>query len=315
MLSALLAASTAQNASGYLYELLRALGVSASAAKHVQDLLLRPITIVIIIVAAAIVAHLGSSVIRRSLHSLRARAQAKAEAQAEDAAGAGLPTRFATVLGRIDMFGRIAANLWRVVVWVVAFLSLLGVLGINLAPFVAGATVIGATIGFGAQTLVKDYLSGFLLLAEDQFRIGDDVVTTSATGVVEEMTLRVTRLRGDDGTMWHVPNGDIRTLGNTSRRSASSYVDILVPLAAPIEETMQLMDEAAAQAVEPAALASNCLAPPSVLGVESVSTDGLTVRIALSTKPGTGAPIARAVRAAVISRLVAHGVFGTGSGS
>ncbi len=310
MLSALPAASTAQNASGYLYELLRALGVSVSVARHVQDLLLRPLTILVILLLAALAAHLGSSIIRRSLRSLRARATAKAEDRAEEEAQAGHPTRFGTVLGRIDMFGRIAANLWRVVVWVVAVLSIIGVLGINLAPFVAGATVLGATIGFGAQSLVKDYLSGFLLLAEDQYRIGDDVVTTSATGVVEEMTLRVTRLRGDDGTTWHVPNGDIRTLGNTSRRSASLYVDVLVPLAAPIDRTLQLIEEAATEAVEPPEIAASCLAPPRVLGVEDLTTDGLTVRIALSTKPGTGAPIARAVRAAVVSRLVQERVLG-----
>jgi small-conductance mechanosensitive channel len=327
-MTALLAATGSQATSGYLYELLRALGVSPGAAGHAQDLLLRPLTIVLIVVVAAVVAHFGSSIIRRSLHSLRARAEARSEARAEARAAAATrqppgsegtgepyspagrePARLTTVMSRIDMFGRIAANIWRVVVWVIAVLSILGVLGIDLAPFVAGATIIGATIGFGAQTLVKDYLSGFLLLAEDQFRIGDDIETASASGVVDEMTLRVTRLKGDDGTVWYVPNGDIRTLGNTSRASASSYVDVLVPIGVPVERTGRVIAEAAVEAVSSAGLQASCLEAPDLLGVEDMDGTALTFRVALHTVPGDGAPVARAVRAGVVTRLLAEGLL------
>lgn len=290
MIELLSAAQGAQSTSGYLYELLRVLGASRGAARHVQDLLLRPVTIVLIFVVAALVAHFGSSVIRRSLHSLRARAELRAESRSE------LPpelardqSRLATVMARIDMFGRIAANIWRVVIWVIALLSILGVLGIDLAPFVAGATILGATIGFGAQTLVKDYLSGFLLLAEDQFRIGDDVATASATGVVEEMTLRVTRLRGNDGTIWYVPNGDIRTLGNTSRSSSSSYVDVIVPIGAPLGRTGALIEEELRRLVGVRDFASGSLEPPSLLGIEQVDATGVTFRVALHSPAGAGA--------------------------
>jgi len=304
----LLAASAPQTATGYLYELLRAFGASPGTARHVQDLLLRPVTVLIIIVVAAVVAHLGSSVIRRSLHSLRTRAEARSDSRREGTPpGRSDAGRLGTVVGRIDMVGRIAANIWRVVVWVIALLSILGVLGIDLAPFVAGATVIGATIGFGAQTLVKDYLSGFLLLAEDQFRIGDDVSTASATGVVEEMTLRVTRLKGDDGTIWYVPNGDIRTLGNTSRASASSHVDVVVPVGTPIDRAGRLIEEAARRAAAASPLDAFCTEPPSLLGVEDVDAANVTFRVALHTVPGQGAPVARAVRAAVTGELVEAG--------
>lgn len=301
----------AQGSSGYLYELLRALGASSGAARHVQDLLLRPVTIILILVVAAIVAHLGSSVIRRSLHSLRARAESRAGSRSElRPEVARDQSRLATVMARIDMFGRIAANIWRVVIWVIALLSILGVLGIDLAPFVAGATVLGATIGFGAQTLVKDYLSGFLLLAEDQFRIGDDIATASATGVVEEMTLRVTRLRGDDGTIWYVPNGDIRTLGNTSRSSSASYVDVLVPIGAPLDRTAALIEEELRRLLEVADFAAGSLEPPSLLGIEQVDAAGVTFRVALRSPAGAGAPLARAIRAAVTSRLLEEGILG-----
>lgn len=311
-MSGLLAAAAARNGSGYLYELLRLLGASPGTAQHVQDLLLRPVTVVVILVVAGVVAHLGSSTIKRSLHSLRARAEARSDARREAAGeGGGRATRLETVVGRIEMFGRIAANLWRVVVWVIAILSILGVLGIDLAPFVAGATVIGATIGFGAQTLVKDYLSGFLLLAEDQYRVGDSVATASATGVVEEMTLRVTRLKGDDGTVWYVPNGDIRTLGNTSRASASSHVDVLVPIGPSLEQVGRIVEEAARTAVGSPPLERLCTEPPSLLGIEDMDGVTATFRLALHTLPGAAAPVARAVRAAVTGRLVEAGMLGS----
>ena len=90
-------------------------------------------------------------------------------------------------------------------------------LGINLTPLLASATIIGATLGFGAQQIIRDYLSGFLLTVEDQFSVGDSITVDGTGGVVEDVTMRVTRVRGLDGTIYFVPNGDIRLLANTSR--------------------------------------------------------------------------------------------------
>ena len=109
------------------------------------------------------------------------------------------------------------ANIWRVVIGVIAFFVALGTIGINLTPLLAGATVVGATIGFGAQSMVRDLLAGFLLIIEDQFDIGDSLTVGTTSGTVEDLSLRVTRLRGVDGTVWFVPNGEIRTLANLSR--------------------------------------------------------------------------------------------------
>lgn len=99
----------------------------------------------------------------------------------------------------------------------VAVLMALGQLGLNLAPLIAGAGIVGVAIGFGAQTLVRDFLSGLLILLEDQYGIGDRVdLSAEVAGVVEEVNLRVTRIKGDDGTVWFVPNGEIRRVGNKS---------------------------------------------------------------------------------------------------
>ena len=94
---------------------------------------------------------------------------------------------------------------------------ILGIIGINLTPLLASATIIGATLGFGAQLIVRDYFSGFLLTLEDQYGIGDSITIGAVSGVVEDLTLRVTRLRAIDGTVYFVANGDIRQLANTSR--------------------------------------------------------------------------------------------------
>ncbi len=102
-------------------------------------------------------------------------------------------------------------------IWVIATLLVLGELGINLAPLIAGAGIAGIALGFGAQNLVKDCVSGLFMLIEDQYGIGDVVDLGVASGPVEQITLRTTVLRGQDGTVWHVPNGEIRRVGNRSK--------------------------------------------------------------------------------------------------
>ena len=106
---------------------------------------------------------------------------------------------------------------------------MLGTIGLNLTPLLAGATVIGATLGFGAQSMVRDLLAGVLLTVEGQFDIGDTIMVGDTSGTVEDLTLRVTRLRSDDGTVWYVPNGEIRKLANSSRGWAQATVDVPGP--------------------------------------------------------------------------------------
>ena len=123
----------------------------------------------------------------------------------------------------------VVANVWRFFVFVVAGAIVLGMLGINLTPLLASATIIGATLGFGAQQIVRDYFSGILMTMEDQYNVGDSVTIGDVTGVVEEVTMRLTRFRGVDGTMFVIPNGDIRLIGNLSRGWARAIVDLTLP--------------------------------------------------------------------------------------
>jgi len=312
MASSLAAASSAvaQPGSGYFYELLRALGISQATARHLQDLLLRPLSILIVVLVAWAISRYGARAIRQTVRRVRSRAESRAAAAAaSDSAVPDTTTVHLALAQRVETVGRILANCWRVVVWVIAILTILGTIGIDLTPLVAGATVIGATVGFGAQALVRDYLSGFLLLAEDQFRIGDTLQTATASGVVEEMTLRVTRLRAADGSVWYVPNGDIRTLGNLSRHSAVSFLDTFLPLGTPLGPATTAIEEEARAAVAQPDVAGAVLDTPVMLGVEQADATGIVLRMSIRSRPGSSERVVRAIRTRVAARLAADGLL------
>ncbi len=188
---------------GWLYHLLTKLGVSPDTASTVTDLVIRPLSIVVVVVVALVAARYGAKVIRRLLGRVANQAAARS----------GSPRAAA----RVATMSGVVANVWRFFVFVVAGAIVLGMLGINLTPLLASATIIGATLGFGAQQIVRDYFSGILMTMEDQYNVGDAVTVGGVTGVVEDVTMRLTRFRGVDGTTYVIPNGDIRLIGNLSR--------------------------------------------------------------------------------------------------
>ena len=308
--------SSTEPGSGYLYQALRALGVSDSTAHNLQVLLLRPLSILIVVLVTWIAARYGSRVIRRTVSAFESRAQQRADAARDaDDGSPDSPESHLALARRVETVGRIVANIWRGVAWTIGVLILLGLVGVNLTPLIAGATVVGATVGFGAQTLVRDFLSGFLLLVEDQYRIGDTLQTTTATGVVEEMSLRVTRLRGADGTVWYVPNGDIRTLGNHSRHAAVVGIDIFVPIGTPIGEASDLALVEAQAAAEDPEIAGAVLDSPVLLGVEQTDATGAVLRLSVRARSGTGDTVARAIRTRVNARLVDAGLLKAAPGA
>lgn len=185
---------------GFLYELCSRLGLGESAARTVDILLARPLAIVALLLAAAVLARTGARLARRAVQTLQARSPIR-----PGSARAAL---------RASTLGQVLATLVRVVVWSMAALLVLDLVGLNLAPLLAGAGIAGVAIGFGAQTLVRDVLTGFFILSEDQYGVGDVItVGTAPTGTVEDVTLRTTRLRSADGVVWFVPNGEIKLLG------------------------------------------------------------------------------------------------------
>ena len=130
---------------------------------------------------------------------------------------------------RINALTSVLRSVATAVIFAIAGFMILGELGLNLAPLLAGAGIVGIALGFGAQSLVKDFLSGMFILVEDQFGVGDIVdLDQQTSGTVEAVSLRTTRLRSVDGTVWHVPNGDIRRVGNKSQHWSRALLDIEV---------------------------------------------------------------------------------------
>lgn len=186
-----------------------------------------------------------------------------------------------------------------VAIWVLAVMLVLGELGVDLAPLIAGAGIAGVALGFGAQALVKDCISGLFMLLEDQYGIGDVVDLGEASGTVEEVALRTTVLRGIDGTVWHVPNGEIQRVGNKSQHWSTALIDIDVAYDADLDAVSDVMQRVADDVCARHEISSSILDAPQVLGVETLGADGITLRMTVTTTPGSQWGVQRELRAAL----------------
>jgi small conductance mechanosensitive channel len=278
----------------YLYQLFRKVGLSQFGARTAQFLLERPLEIILVLVAAILVARLGARVARGSVEALVSRS--------------ALPGASAQSANRARTLAGVTASLIRILVWSVAVLLLLDQVGINLGPLLAGVSIVGVALGFGAQSLVRDFLSGFFILAEDQFAVGDVITVSDTTGTVEELNLRVTRMRASDGTVWFVPNGEIRKVGNSAKEWSRAIVDVLIPPGADVAAAGETIAREVATLAGDSAWSASVLEAPEVLGVESMGPDGATIRVVAKTDPGARATVARDLRARLVARLRAEGV-------
>jgi small conductance mechanosensitive channel len=209
---------------------------------------------------------------------------------------------------RATSISAVVASTVTVLIWVIAVFLVIGELGVDLAPLIAGAGIAGVALGFGAQNVVKDCLAGLFMIIEDQFGIGDVVDLGEASGTVERITLRTTVLRGLDGTVWHVPNGEVVRVGNRSQLWSVAVVDVAVAYDADIAEASRILERTAASQVEQPDLAGDVLEAPQLLGVESASGDGVLLRLTVKTAAGAQFRIQRALRLAVKEAFDAAGI-------
>ncbi len=187
-------------------------------------------------------------------------------------------------------------------------LMALGDLGFNVAPLIASAGIVGVAIGFGAQALVKDMLSGIFMLVEDQYGVGDVVDLGSATGTVEAVALRVTRLRDVEGAVWYVRNGEILRVGNKSQGWARAVVDVDVAYGADLALTKAVLLRTAQALGREPDFEAKLVEEPEVWGVEALAADGVTVRLVVKTAPLQQWAVARALRERIKSALDEAGV-------
>jgi moderate conductance mechanosensitive channel len=171
------------------------------------------------------------------------------------------------------------------VVWAAAVITVIGELGVNLGGVIAAATVIGGAVAFGAQTLTRDVIAGFFVLAEDQYGVGDEVDLGHAAGIVERITLRSVRVRDAEGQVWHVPHGGVQRSANLSRIDRvclDLHVDRTSDLDAVLAEGQRLCAELA----EHPDVAGYLAGEPTVSGLSDVTDDRLVVRLTVATQPG-----------------------------
>ncbi len=189
-----------------------------------------------------------------------------------------------------------------------AALMVLGTFQINLAPLLASAGVAGVAIGFGARNLVTDFLSGVFMILEDQYGVGDTVDAGVATGEVIEVGLRVTKLRGADGEIWYVRNGEVKRIGNLSQGWATANVDVTVRSDEDLDRVKAVLSDVAERTSKEEPWNEFLWSPVEVLGLDSVLLDSMVVRVSAKTMPGKSLTVERELRWRIKRALDANGI-------
>jgi moderate conductance mechanosensitive channel len=197
---------------------------------------------------------------------------------------------------RAKAVGQLLRNTLALVIWGTATLLVLTELGVNITPLLASAGVVGVALGFGAQTLVKDYLSGFFMIVEDQYGVGDLVDVGPVVGTVEEVTLRVTRIRDLTGVVWYVRNGEILRVANQSQGWTMAAATIPVSYNADLEQIRQLVIEVGNDMYNDPVTQTMMLGRPTFAGVDAVSGEAVYVRIVAKARASHQVTLTRELR-------------------
>ncbi len=209
---------------------------------------------------------------------------------------------------RAETIGSVLRSTVSAVVLTLAFAMVLSELGLDLGPVLASAGIVGVALGFGAQNLVKDVLTGVFLILEDQFGVGDVVDVGEATGTVEAVGLRTTRLRSVEGTVWYVRNGEILRVGNKSQGWSRALLDVPVAWTADVAPARALLKQVADELRQDPEWEGRILEEPEVWGVEALSAQGVVVRLVVKTVPLQQWDVERELRQRIKAAFEAAGL-------
>jgi small conductance mechanosensitive channel len=270
-----------------------------------------PLTIVLILVVAFVTRWFVNRAITRIVNRT-------AESSLHDRLAEQKSTRVLVAAGgpllserrkqRAATIGSVMRSVSSIIILGIAGFMVLGQLGIDLAPLIAGAGVAGVAIGFGAQSLVKDFLSGIFMMLEDQYGVGDVIDTGAATGTVEAVTLRITQLRDGNGVVWYVRNGEILRVGNKSQGWSMAIVDIPVAYTEDIPRVQELIRTVADELSADPGWDPKILETPDMAGVESMTGDAVTLRIIVKCAPNENFGVQRELRARVKDAFDREGI-------
>jgi small conductance mechanosensitive channel len=209
---------------------------------------------------------------------------------------------------RAGAMGSLLKSVVTGVIFTMVVIMALAEIGLDVAPLIASAGIVGVALGFGAQSLVKDFLSGIFMILEDQYGVGDVIDAGEAIGTVEAVSLRVTRLRDIDGTVWYVRNGEILRIGNMSQNWAQTVLDIQVAYGEDLHRVRGILEDVAHGMWEDEDYKKIIIEEPSVWGIQSLDPDGITVRVVLKTAPLEQWGVAREMRERIKARFDYEGI-------
>lgn len=197
---------------------------------------------------------------------------------------------------RAGTIGSALRSVSSIVVFAIATTTVLSELGVDLGPVLASAGIVGVAVGFGAQNVIKDWLNGMFMILEDQYGVGDVIDAGPASGTVEAVSLRTTRLRSVDGTVWHVRNGEVLRVGNMSQGWSRALLDIPVTWASDVAQVREVIKAVADDLWRDDDWSAKVLEEPEVWGVESMGSDGVVIRLVVKTPPLENWDVARELR-------------------
>lgn len=265
----------------------------ANAWMHWQTL----IRILLILVGAVLLRVVLLVAVRRTVRQVIAGAQAKAEKSPQS------PLLSARVVQRANTLGSVLSNLitWTMVIGTLG--AILSELGVAVGAIVAGAGIVGAAVGFGAQSLVRDLISGLFIVFEDQFGVGDSVDLGQATGVVEAVGLRVTQVRDTQGVLWYVRNGEVLRVGNHSQGWSRVVLDVALPYETKVDKAKAAIMKAAEGLVKDSSFGKQLIGRPEVWGIEVLSGEQIVLRLVQQVGPVDSDAVARELRARIKDEL------------
>ena len=270
-------------------------------ARTADFLLAKPLQIALILLGVWLVNRIVRRAIARFAQRVAAGESMLARLSNDELARARAASRAETIA---QVFRSVATA----TIYGIGLLLVLGEVGINLGPLLAGAGIAGVAIGFGAQSLVKDFLSGVFMIVEDQYGVGDVVDLGDASGTVEAVTLRSTRLRDVNGTVWHVPNGTILRVANKSQQWSRAVLDVTVAYDTDVRHASEVIKRVADDMAHEDAWSSCILEEPEVWGVESLGADGVVIRLVVKTQPAEQFKVLREMRVRIKDAFTAEGI-------
>lgn len=270
-----------------------------------------PLKVVVTLVVAVVARWLAHRAITKAVEASISRSEASREKRDHKRAQ-GKPALVASerYRQRTLTMGSLLRSIATIAIATVTALTVMALLGIPLAPLLASAGVGGVALGFGAQALVRDYLSGIFMILEDQYGVGDFIDTGEAVGTVEEVTLRVTRLRDLDGVVWYVRNGEIIRIGNRSQGWSTVMVDLPFSYQEDVDRVIGIITDAVSRMKDDEHWGEVLRETPSVLGVETITAGTVTVRVFATSTPNENWGIQREIRRRVKEAFDREGIAG-----